>query len=89
MPLPTVQKITGMFEHKSNAAENAVKPSTLGQTCSFEAEQRSEQLKMLYKNHNGGLVHPIKHMLNQRKFEFLIHPWTPDKLYKFPSLQEV
>ena len=75
-----------MFEHKSNAAENAAKLSTLGQTSSSEAEQRSEELKVHYKNDMRGLIHPVKRMSNQQKFEFLIHPWTPDKQYKFPRL---
>ena len=42
-------KITKIFEHKSNAAENAVKPSTSGQTSSSETEQRSEQLKVHWR----------------------------------------
>ena len=75
-----------MFEHKSNAAENAAKPSTSGQTSSFETEQRSEQLNVHYKNDIGDLVHPVKCMSNQQKLEFLTHPWTPDKQYKFSRL---
>ena len=75
-----------MFEHKSNTAENAAKLSTSGQTSSSETEERSEQLKVHYKNDIGGLVQPIKCMSNQQKLEFLIYPWTPDKQYKFPRL---
>ena len=86
MPPSKVRKITDMFEHKSNAAENAAKPSTSGQTSSSETEQRSEQLKVHYKNDIEGLVHPVKRMSNQQKLEFLIHLWTPDKQYKFPRL---
>ena len=81
MPPPKVQKIIDMFEHKPNTAENAAKPSTSGQIS------RSEQLNVHYKNDIGGLVYPIKCMSNQQKFEFLIHPWTPDKQYKFPRLR--
>ena len=43
----------------------------------YETEQRSEQLKVHYKNDIGGFVHPVKCMSNQQKYEFLIHPWTP------------
>ena len=86
MPPPKVRKITDMFEHKSKAAENAAKPSTSGQTSSSETEQRSEQLKVRYKNDIGGLAHPVKRMSNQQKLEFLTHPWIPDKQYKFPRL---
>ena len=80
---PKVRKISDMFGHKSNTAENAVQPSTSDQTASSETEQRSKQLKVHYKNDIGGFIHPVKHMSNQQKFEFLKHLWTPDKQYKF------